>query len=49
MKSHLARAGLIFTAVLAVLVIALVIFAVVMVRRPFPQTDGTLTVTRPGR
>ncbi|MCA9924720.1 MAG: penicillin acylase family protein, partial [Anaerolineales bacterium] len=40
-----ARISLIIVGILAVLLIALAVTAVFLVRRPFPQTDGTLTLS----
>lgn len=42
--NRLARAGLVFLGLIFVLIIAVVITAVVVVRRPFPQTDGRITL-----
>ncbi|RMH00523.1 MAG: hypothetical protein D6706_03790, partial [Chloroflexi bacterium] len=42
--NRITRIALVIAGVLAVLVIALAIFVIVTIRRPFPQTDGSLTV-----
>ena len=42
--NRLARVGLFFIAFLALLLIVLVIVGLVLIRRPFPQTDGTISV-----
>lgn len=42
--NRLARIGLIIAGILAVLLLVAVVAAIVIVRRPFPQTEGTITL-----